>query len=267
MIDIKEKIHFITFYTNKAPALDLSEQESFLRENISGAFDTYTAYNPDLIDQKYTKHYPELNVNEHSRGCFHGFWAWKPHIILSKVLENSVDYGDIVVYSDCNVKRYKERISDLLALKKTVTMLFKHIDCDFLISKDHNRLKIKHHVKYETLKSIMGSKWPLLLPQPLLHANRVFVRKSQLSIDILSKWEELCQNENLLLPTLPEQSPLRWHTHDQAIITVLTQKLIADKILPNNWPGFCYNYNILNPNKKIMFETTNKKNNRIFYNG
>lgn len=261
------KIHFITFYTNKKPALDLSEEESFLRENIACVFDTYTAYNPDIIDKKYTKHYPELNIKEHSRGCFHGFWAWKPHIILSRILENSVEYGDIVVYSDCNVKRYKERINDMLVLKDTTKKLFSHIDCDFLISKDHNKLKIKHHVKESSLRHIIGKSWWSLLNQPLLHANRVFVRKSQLSIDILSKWQEMCLNEKLLLPTLPEKYPLRWHTHDQAIITALTKKLIIDKMLPYNWPGFCYNYNILNPNKKIIFETTNKINNRIFYNG
>lgn len=44
------KVHLITFYTSKKPALDLSEEESFFRENISGIFDTYTAYNPETID-------------------------------------------------------------------------------------------------------------------------------------------------------------------------------------------------------------------------
>jgi hypothetical protein len=258
------KIHFVTFYTNKYPALDLSNEEIFLRQLIGKNFDSYTAYNPDLIDKKYTKSYPEFNVKEHSRGCFHGFWAWKPHIILKKVLD--VEYGDIIIYSDCNISRYKSRIEDTLKIKETALKLFNHIDCDFLISKDHNKLKIKHHVKIETLKSIVGSSWHGLLSASLLHANRVFVRKSQLSIDILGRWEELCSNENLLLPTLPEKFPLRWHTHDQAIITALTRKLMIDKVLPDSWPGFVYDYNILIPSKKIMFDMRNKKNNRFYYN-
>lgn len=259
------KIHFITFYTNKAPALDLSDEEKFLQETISHLFDSYTAFNPDAIDNKYVKQYPNLNINEHSRGCYHGFWAWKPHIILKKIQEDSISNGDIVVYSDCNITRYKERINDFLMLRDTAKILFNHLNCDFLISKDHNKLKIKHHVKVETLKKIVGNHWSRILNAPLLHANRVFIRKSKLSIGILKQWENLCLDEKLLLPSLPEKQPLRWHTHDQAIITALSRKLILDKILPLNWPGFCYDYNILIPNKKIVFEIT--KNNRMFYGG
>lgn len=263
MFEKNNKIHFITFYTNKSPALDLTEEESFLKKTIGHLFDSYTSYNPNDIDTKYSKSYPNLNVNEHSRGCYHGFWAWKPHIILKKISENHVNEGDVVVYSDCNITRYKERINDFLMIKDTTIKLFTNIDCDFLISKDHNNLKIKQHVKEETIKTIIGEKWSDHLNAPLLHANRVFVRKSKLSIDILKEWEYLCLNESLLLPTLPEKSPLRWHTHDQAIITTLCKKLAINKVLPLNWPGFCYDYNILNPNKKIRFEI--KKNNRIFY--
>lgn len=261
------KIHFVTFYTNKSPALDLSKEEKSLRNLIQDNFDSYTAYNPDIIDDKYTKSYPELNVKEHSRGCFHGFWAWKPHIILHKIMSNNIQNGDIIVYGDCNISRYESRIKDFIKLRETTTTLFNHIDCDFLISKDHNGLKVKHHVKKTTLENIVGYRCRKCLNATLLHANRVFVRKSQLSIDILKTWEKLCLDENLLLPSLPENKPLRWHTHDQAIITALTQKLIIDNVLPDYWPGFTYNYNVLVPNKKIIFDIVNKKNKRVYYNG
>lgn len=158
-----------------------------------------------------------------------------------------------MIYSDCNITRYSSRVDDLLTIKQTAQKLFNHIGCDFLISRDHNNLKIKHHVKLETFKYIVGKKHYQLMNGPLLHANRVFVRKSQLSIDILQRWQDLCLKENLLLPTIPEMAPLRWHTHDQAIITSLGQKLILDKILPDHWPGFTYDYNLLIPEKKSFF--------------
>jgi hypothetical protein len=69
-----------------------------------------------------------------------------------------VQHKDIVIYSDCNIKRYKERIMDCVTIKDTAKKLFDHIDCDFLISKDHNKLKIKHHVKESALKYIIGKR-------------------------------------------------------------------------------------------------------------
>jgi hypothetical protein len=255
------KIHFITFYTTKKPALDLSKEEALLKNTISDAFDTYKAFSPENIDSIYTTEYPDLNVNEHSRGCFHGFWKWKPYIILKRLLDNDVDYGDIVIYADCNLSRYQERIIDFKNLRTTTEKLFSIIECDFLISEDHNNLKIEHHVKPETARYIMGRDWELAMKLPLLHANIVYARKSDISINIVNRWRDLCLQENLLLPNLPEEEPLRWHTHDQAIITSLCCRLMREGTLPKYWPGFYYDYNL----KKIIFSMI--KNNRIFYNG
>ena len=47
-------------------------------------------------------------------------------------------------------------------------------------------------------------------------------------------------NEELLLPEddLLKEKNLQWHTHDQAIVTVLYRKYIEEKLLPHNAPGF-----------------------------
>lgn len=255
------KIHFITFYTNKAPALDLSQEEIVLRNIVKNFVDSYKAFNPDMIDSVYTQSYPKLKRKEHSRGCFHGFWRWKPHIILSRLNDPDVADGDIIIYGDCNLSRYDDRITDFQNLRCTMEKLFSNIDCDFLISEDHNRLMMKQHIKQETMEKIIGDDWIEYKESMLLHANLVYCRKSPLSISIVESWEKLCLNDSLLLPTIPERPPLRWHTHDQAIISCLCKKLIKDKILPDYWPGFYYDYNL----KKIVFSVI--KNNRIFYNG
>lgn len=253
------KIHFITFYTNKTPALDLSQEEVLLHGVVKNFVDSYQSFNPDMIDSVYTQSYPWLKTKEHSRGCFHGFWRWKPHIILKRLNDEDVAYGDVVVYADCNLSRYDDRITDFQNLRSIIEALFSIINCDFLISEDHNRLIMEQHIKPETMEKIIGDDWQNYKESMLLHANLVYCRKSPLSMSIVESWEKLCLNDSLLLPTLPEQPPLRWHTHDQAIISCLSKKLIKDKILPDYWPGFYYDYNL----KKIIFSVT--KNNRIFY--
>jgi hypothetical protein len=255
------KIHFITFYTNKEPALDLSNQEELLKSIIYNCVDSYKAFNQDMLDEIYIRQYPKLKRKEHSRGCFHGFWRWKPHIILKRLNDDDVKDNDIVIYGDCNLSRYDDRISDFRNLRNIAEKLFSMIDCDFLIAEDHNRLKMKQHIKPHTMQNIIGEDWRNYKEDMLLHANIVYCKKTPQAIEIIKEWERLCLIDDLLLPTLPEKSPLRWHTHDQAIITCLSKRLIMDGVLPKDWPGFYYDYNL----KKIIFSIV--KNNRVFYNG
>ena len=68
---------------------------------------------------------------------------------------------------------------------------------------------------------------------PLLNANRIFIRKSEISMKFINEWHDLCLIDNLILPENTPEPELKWHSHDQAIACVLYRKYIKDKLFSN----------------------------------
>jgi hypothetical protein len=239
------RISLVSFHTVGSPydhGIDLTKNAKLFENIYLPYFDSITMYNTincsllcENFTDMYTKSYPNLNNGEHSRGCMHGFWRWKPYIIQKKLEE--IAYGEILVYQDCNATRYKHYIEYIEQYRTNVNTLFSKINADVLIPIENPNLFCKSHVKSEVF-NIVGENTDYYRNFPLLNANRIFIRKTPTSVQFINEWLNYCMMDELLFPETYNEPFLKWHTHDQAIVSVLYRKYIKQGIFPENAPGF-----------------------------
>jgi hypothetical protein len=143
--------------------------------------------------------------------------------------------GDILVYHDCNIVRYPFFQLDSNHFKDNVKSLFNSsLDVIIPFENPYNHdLRCKNYVKNEIFKKV-GKENDYYKNFPLLHANRIFIRKSKLSENFILNWLKLCKTD-LILPEINEN--IKWHTHDQAIVTVLYRKYIEMGFFDENAPN------------------------------
>ena len=230
-------VHMISFYCG--PKLYTAATE--FRHYFSQCTKTFQMYNKDSIkhlpdyNPRYTECFPQFNYGEHSRGYSHAFWRWKPFVILNRLLE--LKDGDLLVYHDTNVFRYPYYIDYCNEFQSCVMEIFDKAGTDVIIPIERLGLRLDRFCKKETFE-IIGQYDENYRGFPLLNANRIFLRKSALSLQFVQEWLAFCLDDRCLLPETSPKSPLLWHTHDQAVLCVLYKKYIENGVLPSNAPGF-----------------------------
>ena len=226
--------NLITFHSMGQPydeALNLTSCGKTFENLYFPYFDACTRYNTNACQtinadfiKTYMNSYPEHNLHEHSRGCNHGFWRWKPFVIKHHLAQ--INTGEILIYQDSNFIRHPHYIEHLNEYKPLVECMFDNINSDVIIPIENpDVLKCKHHVKQHVFETI-GENNAYYREFPLLNANRIFIRKSEISMKFVNEWHDLCLIDDLLLPENTTEPELRWHTHDQAIASVLYRKYI-----------------------------------------
>lgn len=240
------KFTMIAFYTeggNRDNGKNLSKEAFHFKRLFESEVDNLTLYTPRIcssldasFDELFIEYENKFVHPEHYRGNKHGFWAWKPFVIAHQLSMMKDD--DILIYHDMNTTRYPYYQNFSRPLKHIVYKLLEVAQADISVPFENPEyLHLKHHVKQEVLSTIGGNieefkNWPLL------NANRIFIRKSQFSVDLVNEWLELCKQKELLLPEQTAQKDLRWHTHDQALLSTLCRKKVMEGKLPQNWPGY-----------------------------
>ena len=243
------RYNLITFHSMGQPydaALDLTSCGKTFENLYNPYFDTCTRYNSKACQtinadfvKTYMNSYPQYkhiinrfsNLPEHGRGCNHGFWRWKPFIIKHHLAQ--INTGEILVYQDSNFIRYPYYAEHLNEYKSLVECMFDNINSDVIIPIENpDVLKCKHHVKQRVFETI-GENNEYYREFPLLNANRIFIRKSEISMKFINEWHDLCLIDNLILPENTPEPELKWHSHDQAIACVLYRKYIKDKLFSN----------------------------------
>jgi len=238
------KMTVISFHTLGDPydkGMDLSVEGKIFKNIYEPYVDNIFIYNTkNCIEfnknfvNEYLKTYPTLNAGEHSRGCNMGFWKWKPYIIKHH-LEQIAD-NETLIYHDCNITRYSYYMNTN-TFRENIDFIFEKTGLDIIIPIERPDLLCKHHCKKEVFETI-GENNDDYRNFPLLNANRILIKKTQLSVDFINEWLHYCNSGDLILPEIENEPDLRWHTHDQAILTVLYKKYINNDKLPKNAPGF-----------------------------
>lgn len=235
---INRRHNLITFHSMGQPydeAMDFTLCGKTFENLYFPYFDTCTRYNTNVcktINQDFVKlymnTYPEYNLHEHAGGCYHGFCRWKPFVIKHHLAQ--INTGEILIYQDSNFIRYPYYTEHLNEYKPLVECMFDNIHSDVIIPIENpDGLKCKHHVKQHAFETI-GENNDYYREFPLLNANRIFIRKSEISMQFVNEWHDLCMNDALILPESTPESELRWHTHDQAIACVLYRKYMKNNI-------------------------------------
>ena len=211
------KLHFITFaggYAYKQSGMRIRKEAK--RLDIFSSVKTYTPRDlPKSITQSLLSLCP--------RG--YGYWLWKPWIILNKL--QKVNYGDIVVYTDCgcelhdNPRGWEELFAhindvDMLAMQYREGEIYPWGNCDIL------RWTKKDCVEF--FSKGIGTDWT---KQPQCPSGFFVAKKTKESLKFVEHWLRIMAfRPDLVIDTIgPEDNDqcdqFTEHRHDQSIFTNL----------------------------------------------
>ncbi len=204
--------HFLTFGTEKYyPSVKRITEEAI----NSKVFSSVTSILDSDIKESYYDSYPHI-FDPSARGK-HGYWGWKPFIILNKL--NEIPDGDSVMYLDsrshfCGNEKEKERIEELFSLTEYV--LAHHLS-------DPER----GWTKRETLKFFGIDETPEMETLQRM-GGIVFVRNNERSRAFIKEWFDTIINHFEIVndsKDLNNQHPhFIDHRHDQSIFSILTKR-------------------------------------------
>jgi hypothetical protein len=180
-----------------------------------GCFKTITGIYPHMIEKTFLdKH--ETFMQNNKRG--HGFWIWKPQIVLQSL--NSIPDGEILIYADsgCSMNRFGiDKLNDYVNKakyqSKTGIVCFQmpqHLEEQWTKQKLFDVLDCESYKK-----------------TPQIHATTFIIKKSPESMKLVEEWVKLSQIYDLIDESdISEQisPPFIEFRHDQSIWSLLNKK-------------------------------------------
>ena len=187
--------------------------ESFRRINTKTAYrfgkaDKVIEYSSKDIPQSYKEQHKEIFA--YKRGA--GLWLWKPYLIHKAL--SQLDEGDWLFYSDAGVTF----INDLHHLTRCAS------DNNLDIFTVEQPLLCRQFTKRECYIKIGATEHGENQALGLL-----LLRKSDLSMQFISQWLSLCEDEELLspkrfYPDIEEWKDYYAHREDQSLLSLLRDK-------------------------------------------
>lgn len=248
-IEVKPKIHFVSFYTEGTPhdlCTNMTQAKQEYENRISSYVDTVNFYTPRVLNKndetsKYVQPF-STNANPYNPGVHHiGFLRWKPYIILE--ILRAVDDGDIVYYRDGNVFKYPAILDGVEQTRELLNFVLKSNNTDIFVPvENHPYLKMKKNVKreiFEELGKFNEEYWESYG----FNTSIVVCKKSDMSIKIIEEWLHGCMKDNLITyETTPNQHPeFGWNVQEQSILNVILKRHILQGTLPASFPMFSIN--------------------------
>jgi len=198
----KEIYHFITFADESCKSF--AENIKVTADSIGG-FDTSKIYTPDdlSIDFKIKNE----NILKHQKGF--GYYVWKPYVVLKHL--HTINDNDILCYCDS---------------KYLFTNNIRNISFDEIFLTHNKPNEGTYYEKQFTKGAIFDFTDSYDLKDTLqVWAGFILIKKTKNTIDFISKWLELSENENLITDSqsfnLPEFIENRW---DQSLLSILAKK-------------------------------------------
>mgnify|MGYP006143971429 CR=1 FL=1 len=214
------KITYVTFGTLGPPhdsGSDMSESLNRMRTRAEElGVKNVVVHSPHTIkqlrryDERFLRSFPDMCIGpNHSRGCRHGFWAWKSLVVYDTLLNADTEF---VIYTDCNCLKYP--------------YLYDNFDVilNFAVKWDED---VAIATEFCAVKDVVKPSVRALIPESehnrrSLHANVIILKKNQATLDLMEEWMTRCLTSQILPETKNEKPNVTlWHTHDQAILTTL----------------------------------------------
>jgi len=263
-------MHYISFCSEGEPndrGLDLSESRKILGESLDKTDMKYFFYTPKFMREsgygEFVKEHENAGlVSMNPNMNLVGFCAWKPLIMLLE-LEKMKD-GDILVYRDCNCKKYNV-FNDFTNFENTIRNILKKAKFDFFIPQDEPDVNLGKHCKSNIIDDLAINK-EFTRQFPLLIANIIICRKSKIVIEILEEWKKYCLVDEYING---EQygdlyKEFRWFTPEQSILTVIISNYVFEgkHNIPKTYPNIIFknrdiNNQIIVDERKIVESFTN----------
>ena len=233
--------NFITFSTMGDPydkGLNLIDKSKTIKNTIysTNNYINYYNYNTKNIIKNYgietknkyiSEHYDiSYRCKHHYRGNTIGFWKWKPFIIFEEL--KKINYNDILIYYDCNIDKNPHYIDEIKNIKVSTNKILNDINFGFLYEDLNNKnLICKNYVKKDIFEKL-GCTEEYFKNAPLRRANKLFIRKTKSTENLIYNWLKLTET-SLFLPESNEEimnsahnnELYGWNTHDQAVLNIL----------------------------------------------
>ena len=217
--------HLVTFGDDRNFGL---QRERVAREaRACGWFDQVHVHTPDTISDFLARHRDFVESNP--RG--HGYWIWKPHVIL-RAMQDASD-GDILFYMDSGSSilphreaRFRDYVGILESSDRPV-MAFS----DSYQERAYQKLSVLTRFGLEGDASFLGSNQ--------VESAQVGCRKSEFALSLLADWQSLMTEDGYAMAVdsagEPQLEGYLEHRHDQSILSILCKRMGAHII-----DGECY---------------------------
>jgi hypothetical protein len=210
------KYHFITFAT--------PDYISFAQANIKsalevGGFDTAKLYTMDDIDPHYIKQ--NAHILKYKR--LGGYAAWKPYIIMKRLLE--IDENDILCYNDSKyiwLKNVRDYENDILTGKNIGIYINKPNS-----GTHRERIWTKRDAYF--LMNIPGGNFlNNVMDTPQAWSGFILLRKQFNPIRFISEWLTYNQDQRIVTDyksLIGAEDPMfHENRHDQTVLSLLAKK-------------------------------------------
>jgi len=233
----KEKIHFLSFYTEGKDAdsgFSLLAEAQILSDHVGEYFSSVIMRSPkSLIDQdkrwadlfKDRRNWVKSRYGNSTSGfrwnenwAAMNFLVWKPHIINRELLEsNKINLGDILFYHDVNVTKYPDY---LYGIKKWVGYIHSQMKGKSVLLFDDDGLPIQADCKRELIEKYQcevfekeGHTW----------AGAIAIRKDKDGLNFVSDWIKMVSDLDNVSPitNYGNRSGYIWHSQEQACLSIL----------------------------------------------
>jgi len=169
--------------------------------------------------------------------CKVGLSAWKPLILLLEL--EKMDTGDILIYRDSDFHKYGG-LSCYDNIIETIDKILSIVKFDFFISREEENLKVGEYTKPIVIKEL-GNDDMFIKEFPLLIANFIIIRKSEISIEFLNEWKDACSIDKYIdghMYDVFNTQFKHFSTNEQSILGVIIANWVKNKKynIPVNFP-------------------------------
>ena len=175
--------------------------------------DEFYGYTPDDIDPEFKK--KNEDILNRPRG--NGYWLWKPYF-LYRTLEEKLDYGDFLIYSDAGILYIDaaQKLVDFLNKKNTDMYL-------------HRLPHLERQYTKRTAFILLGVDDPFYAETGQFNAAFQIYRKTKFTEYFLKEYLYYAQDKRIITDDSNEMGEENYpefkdHRHDQSILSLLIKK-------------------------------------------
>ncbi len=232
---------------------DLTANQSLIENAAKGHVNTIACYTPRIMKElkldSYVTDYVEPGLVTMNPGMYRiGNCAWRPKIMLLEL--EKMNEGDILIYRDSNIRKYSV-LGDYEDIKAIAKQCLEICEFDFFIARETD-IPIKYHTKTNILREL-GEDHPFSYEFRSLVSNFIIVKKSPVSIQLLTEWDNACCVTRWIDPfPYGDMMPgFRWSCPEQSILSVIIANWIRHKKhnIPPTYPKIGFRHR----NIKQMF--------------
>lgn len=239
------KFNLLFFYSKGEPydeAENLEECKNIIIKLANNEVDNIIYYNTEILNklgyEKYIRSYVNNGViygNIYAKSL--GYYSWKPFIIYLEL--HKMNYNEILIYRDINYKKYSQ-YKNYKNFKLNIIKILEICSFDFIITREHEDYTIENFCKTNVIEEL-GENHIFSYKFPLLIANIIIIKKTDISMKLVNEWLDACNNQTWIDGNIYSKNSLlfKWHTPEQSILSIIIANWVRYRKynIPLNYPN------------------------------